>query len=527
MKKRVLFIILLIAMFGSIQQVSAASISVTSSASTITSDGRVTFYVNIRGAAAWQLTGKGTGATSGCSLGDQGVGDSGTGKNTNKTLSVTCKATSIGQISFSVSGNITEESGKNSDVSGRKIVVVTAPREKDSNNYLKSLTVKDYDISPTFSKDTLEYSVTVPSTVDQITIDATSESGYASVTGTGEMEVEEGANNFEIVVRSETGVERTYKLVVNVKDENPVIVTIDGKDYTILKNVKNVENPELYEAKTVQIKDFDIPSFYSEVTGFTLVAVKDENGKSYFAIYDEEQNSYQLYNEQKSSQMRIYVMNPFEDLEGFSKTTLVLQDMSYSAFQVTEGSNFYLVYGMNVETGKKEYYVYDKANNTFQPYFDELVLKMKDKNKTYQYVILGSFGIILLLVFFLLLALFKKPSKKAVLKYMMDHKSEKISTPVVPQENKKVSKKENTTKKKEKEKKEEKAKDELESKDVEVKDAIQKMTDAEEMILEYEKTLVLSKSDLQKAKKEQEQQEENKTEMNRSENSKSKKKKKS
>ena len=76
------------------------------SVNTATSGGKVTFYVNIQGAGSWQLTGKGTGATSGCSLGDQGTGDSGSGKNINKTLSVTCNATNVGQISFAVSGNI-------------------------------------------------------------------------------------------------------------------------------------------------------------------------------------------------------------------------------------------------------------------------------------------------------------------------------------------------------------------------------------------------------------------------------------
>ena len=105
-----------------ISQANAASISVTSNSNYVTSGGRVTFYVNIRDAGAWQLSGSGTGATSGCSLGEQGVGDTGTGRNGNKTLVVTCNATSVGQISFYVSGNVTDaSSGKSVDVSGRKV----------------------------------------------------------------------------------------------------------------------------------------------------------------------------------------------------------------------------------------------------------------------------------------------------------------------------------------------------------------------------------------------------------------------
>ena len=128
MKKKLL--LLIPCMIG--LNVHAASVSVTSSANYVEAGSRVTFYVNMKGVGAWSLQGNGYGATSNCSLGDNGVGDSGTGTNINKTLSVTCTATSVGQIGFSVTGNVSSVNNSGIDtinVNTSKIVTVTAPRQ--------------------------------------------------------------------------------------------------------------------------------------------------------------------------------------------------------------------------------------------------------------------------------------------------------------------------------------------------------------------------------------------------------------
>ena len=305
----------------------AGSVSVSASANYVEEGNRVTFYINLKNVAAWDLTGTGYGATSSCSLGDQGVGDSGTGANVNKTLTVTCKTSSVGQISFNVSGNVSSANGTNIEkvnVNTSKIVVVTEPREKDTNNYLKSIGVTGYTLTPDFNQDTMEYSVEVPNTVDKVTLEAQAASVYASVTGTGEVEVNEGANTFEIKVTSETGVERIYKININVKDENPINIKINNSDYTVMKNVKNIELPSTYEATTVKINDFDIPAFYSSTSGFTLVSVKDSKGDQYFAIYDAENNTYELYNENQSDQLLLYILPITEEKNKFNKTKITI-----------------------------------------------------------------------------------------------------------------------------------------------------------------------------------------------------------
>ena len=405
----------------------AGSASISASANYVEEGSKVTFYISLKNVAAWDLTGQGYGATSGCSLGDQGVGDSGTGANINKTLSVTCKTTSVGQVSFSISGNISSANGNNiekTSVSTSKIVVVTEPREKDTNNYLKSIGIKDYEITPEFNKDTMEYTVDVPATVNKVTIEAEKESSYATVEGTGEKEVDEGANTFEIKVTSETGVERIYKITVNVKDENPINITIDGEEYTIMKNLKNVETPSTYETTTVKINEFDIPAFHSETSGYTLVGVKNSEGKQLLAIYNEDENTYTLYNETKSDQLLLYIMKITEEKEGFIKSTVTINDITYDALKLNENSNYILIYAMDIVTAEKNYYVYDKDNNSYVVYNDELMNMYKTETEKYKQVILyGGVGAIAI-IFILLIICLRKPKRSKKKKKELEKREE-------------------------------------------------------------------------------------------------------
>lgn len=83
------------------------------------------------------------------------------------------------------------------------------------NNWLKSLSVSGYSLTPTFDiSATQEYTVTVPSTTSNVTINATTVNTNATVTGTGKVRVVKGINTFKIVVRAENGSKKTYTLNV-------------------------------------------------------------------------------------------------------------------------------------------------------------------------------------------------------------------------------------------------------------------------------------------------------------------------
>ncbi len=417
MKKFKIFLLSVFVFLVSTICVSAAgSASISVSKSKIENGSKVTASVTVKNTAAWNVTITSSGATSGCT--QKFVGDSGTGNNTTKTFSVTCKSTSTGIINFVMSGDITSSDGNNTKISGSKSVTVVVPREKSTNNDLKSLSVEGYEISPKFDKDVNEYSVNVPSTVEKINIVAKKADSYSSIEGTGEKTVEEGVNTFEIVVTSETGVSNTYKLTVNVEDQNPIEVVIDGKKYTVVKIAKNLEKPELFDETTIKIGEYDIPAFVNEVSNYTLVGLKDETGNIGLFIYDK--GEYTKYNAFMTDKLSIIFLEIDNVPTGYKKTTVNIDEQKVSGYRVS-GDIRLLVYGVNLATGKKNYYTYDKDEKTLQIFDMDNYEEEIKTSKNNQYMI---YGLSIAFVFlFILMILFMIKSSK--LKKLVNLKGDK------------------------------------------------------------------------------------------------------
>lgn len=382
----------------------------------------VTVNVTLKNTAAWNIRINSSGSTSGCS---QSFADAtSNGKNATKTLSVTCKATSLGTIGFTATGDITSADGTTKNVSLSKRVTVVPVREKATDATLSSLTLEGYNLTPEFKKDVYEYTATVPSTINNVKIDAKASESHASLTGTGEYEVTEGMNTFEIVVTAENGKTQTYKMIVNVEDTNPIEIKIGEKEYTLIKNAKSLIKPESYDEKTVSINNFEIPAFYSEITKFTLVGVKDETGKVFLAIYDEEKETYTLYNEIKASALTLYFIDFPSVIEGYTKTTILINDIEVLAYKKTENNRYAIVYGMSIETGEYNYYRYDTEEETFQVWDNTEVEELKSDLQTYKYACI-AFGGGLLFAFILILCLLTRKGKK---KHKKDPKEKRIES---------------------------------------------------------------------------------------------------
>lgn len=232
MKKK---LIILLALFLPISVEAAGKASISASSS-VEVGSSVTATVTLQNTAAWNIKIISAGSTSGCS---QSFADATTtGQNTTKRLSVTCKATSVGAISFTVSGDITSADGANSNVSLSKRVTVTEVRPKSTDASLQSLGIDGYELTPVFDKDKLEYAATLPSTVNKINITAKANESHANVEGIGEFEVTEGINTFNVVVTAENGAQQTYVINVNVEDTNPVEIKIGKKNIPLSKMLK-------------------------------------------------------------------------------------------------------------------------------------------------------------------------------------------------------------------------------------------------------------------------------------------------
>ncbi len=328
----------------------------------------------------------------------------------NDSYTINLSALKVGTATITITPSGVSDSNGNSTSLGAKSVQITVslPREKSTDNNLKSLSVEGYEITPSFSKDVTDYQVTVQEGVTNIKINALANESHATVTGTGNIDIVQGINNLSIVVKSESGKDKVYTLVVNVIDQNPINVTVDDKTYSIVKLKDNFKCPELYTDKEIVIENIPIPACYNEKINYTLVGLKSEDGTIESFIYNN--GKYEKYNELMGNSLRIVILEADDDLIGLKKTKSLINGTSYSAMTFENTSTSYIVYGLNVATGKKDYYIYDSINKTFALYDTKPLEELSKLNEIYLYVII-AFGIGLLLSLICIISLSKRKKK--------------------------------------------------------------------------------------------------------------------
>ncbi len=87
------------------------------------------------------------------------------------------------------------------------------------NNKLSGLSVDGYTITPTFSMDTTEYTLIVDGSSAYVNINASPIDSGATVSGAGNVALNVGANDINIVVRAANGSERTYHIGITRRED--------------------------------------------------------------------------------------------------------------------------------------------------------------------------------------------------------------------------------------------------------------------------------------------------------------------
>ena len=336
-----------------------------------------------------------------------------------KSYTFTFKTLKKGSTSVSVGGYLAYAYADLSEISlssnSKKINIITQAELEASyskNNNLASLGVEGFTLTPEFNANTLEYSVIVPEDTKNVNLTGTVQDKKASITGVGVQQVNQGNNKFLVTVKAENGSEKTYTINVDVKDENPIEVTVGDKKYTVVKIKENLPIASLYNEYSIKINEFDIPAYKNDYTGLVLVGLKDTDGNISLFIYDDENNSYKEYSELKSSQITIYPLKPEENVEGYKKGNVKIQDIDVEGFYLNEDSDFFVIYGVNVETGDKGFYMYDKKMQTLIKYNDELSSLLSEKIKLYTYIIIGFISLSVVMLIIIIVLVCKKGKKK-------------------------------------------------------------------------------------------------------------------
>ena len=337
-----------------------------------------------------------------------------------KTYTYTFKAIKSGTGAFSVtSAEVldykTEASILNNKTSAEVKVITQAELEASysKNNYLSSLGVEGVEgteeivLNPEFDKNTLEYSVDVQPGTEKVTIVGKKEDSKASVSGLGEVSLVDGNNRFEIVVTAENGNQRVYVLNINVLELDPINVTVNGEDYTVVRKKDALIIPSTFTETTVFINGEEVPALKSEITNFTLVGLNDNSGNIKLFIYNENENSFTEYKEVTLGSLVIYPLDNNEELKGYERLQITINGIEVDAYHDPDVKDYYLIKGLNVETGKENYYQYDKIENTFQRFSFE----NSNGDEEFYLIMLTCAGGVILLCLIVILSLITKKGK--------------------------------------------------------------------------------------------------------------------
>ncbi len=349
-----------------------------------------------------------------------------TGTETTKTYTFKFKAKKAGTptVKFNISGGYNFDQKKITFSSPSKSIKIITQAQLEAsyskNNNLSSLGVTGYNLSPKFSPSVTNYTVNLPANTEKITITGKKADNSASIDGLGTKTVVDGSNTIKIKVTAENGSTKTYTINAIVEELNPITITIDENEYTVIRKAKLLETPNSsFIESTTTINDESVPSLFNEKANMTLIGLKDSEGNIGLYIYNNEANTYTKYNQYVLSGLTLYIED--KEISGFSKNEIIIDEITINAYTKPLDITYKYFYAINLENGIESVYRYEKDENTVQIYVEEqektepqpIINEEENNEELYKLIIIGLLGFIFLTYIIILFNLiFNKKGKK-------------------------------------------------------------------------------------------------------------------
>lgn len=330
---------------------------------------------------------------------------------------------------------------------GNSAVKVNAPETYSREASLSSLTVSPGELSPAFSADVTEYTVTVPGDTEKITVSAPAKDDKAKVVVEGNEYLESGENTVVCKVTAEDGTTtKTYTITVVKSDEVPSEsnmesdsteaaapgVAADSGNWQVAETFNEEELPDGFTVTEYEYNGTQVQAAVNE-QGTILLYMTDEEGNGDFFIYDAVNGLLAPYVTVRMAEKTIIVLPPSEIPEGiglpegFVACTIDIGSHTVDGWiwKGSETPEYCVVYGRNAD-GEKNFYRYDQKEMTLQRYFpdpdaEDLRAKYVSVAEDYNgllddyrirgYIIVGLFGVCILLVILLLILLLTRKPK--------------------------------------------------------------------------------------------------------------------
>ena len=289
------------------------------------------------------------------------------------------------------------------------------------------LRVEGFELSPAFNKNTTSYTVNVGANTTSVDIVAITEDKPATLSGNGVHDVVEGENKFDIVCTAENGSKKTYTVIINVVDPNPITISVGKDELIVVKRESSLPKVENFELKKTTIKEQEIPCLYNEKNDFTLVGLKDKEGKVNIYLYDKEAETFTIYEDATLTQMNIFPLTIEDEYKkDLKRTQITIDNVVFDALKLNI-SGLYIIRARDLTQAQDNYYQYDEKTNTLIRFVEDTQKEMEIQKEFSRYkkiiAVLGTETVIIIIV--LICILINRVKKNKLRKQRIEEQKKK------------------------------------------------------------------------------------------------------
>ena len=241
-----------------------------------------------------------------------------------------------------------------------------------SNNALSSLTVSAGTLTPAFDPAITEYTLSLPSQSDRLTITANPSDSRATVQGDGDISLQDGETSLSVVVTAEDGSTRTYTITVQVAQAPTLFLDYNGQRLGVVKDVSQVTPPAGFAPAEPITYSGDTLPIWTDVSGKrTLVYLMDEKTSAQgFYLFSQTTGVQSPYLPILCGSVTyIYTDIPKElsSVPGLTPATVKAFGQTLNGWTYNDASlkDFCVLYLMD-DAGSYGYYTYDSREETLQ-----------------------------------------------------------------------------------------------------------------------------------------------------------------
>lgn len=240
------------------------------------------------------------------------------------------------------------------------------------NNALSSLTVSAGTLTPAFDPAITEYTLSLPSRSDRLTITAGPSDSRATVQGDGEIPLQGDETSLSVTVTAEDGSVRTYTIAVRVAQAPTLFLDYRGQRLGVVKDVSQVTPPAGFApAEPMAYNGDTLPVWMDTTGGRTLVYLLDEKtGAQGFYLFSQTTGVQSPYLPILCGSITYIYTDIPQDLSavpGLTPSAVKAFGQTLNGWTYNDASlqDFCVLYLMD-DAGNYGYYTYDSREETLQ-----------------------------------------------------------------------------------------------------------------------------------------------------------------